>query len=103
MERIVAAIIVILIGCVLELYNAWLFMDLWQWFVVPLGLPSLTIWGAYGLMLVLSWPLVNLQKMTSSDENITEIVSNSIGNMVGFAAVHTVMFFIGKIVAHNFM
>jgi hypothetical protein len=34
------------------LYHAWVFRDLWSWFVVPLGVRPLTIWHAWGLIIV---------------------------------------------------
>jgi len=37
------------IGGLRTLADAWGFMMLWGWFVVPLGLPAITFWHAVGL------------------------------------------------------
>lgn len=36
------------------LLHAWAARDLWGWFAVPLGIPAITLWHAYGIGLLTS-------------------------------------------------
>lgn len=54
----------LVIGCIVGLalfciYNAWVLTILWGWFIVPLGVKSLSIAHAYGFTLVIGLILSN--------------------------------------------
>ncbi len=54
----------LIIGCIVGLalfciYNAWVLTILWGWFIVPLGVKSLSIAHAYGFTLVTGLILSN--------------------------------------------
>ena len=51
--KVVALVLGILTaGLLFAVYNAWVLSILWGWFIVPLGVKSLSIAHAYGVTLV---------------------------------------------------
>lgn len=52
-----------MLGCIVSLLlmfplmalKAVVVRDLWLWFIVPLGLPALTFWHAFGLSITISY------------------------------------------------
>lgn len=105
MERFVYAVIIMVVGFILGIYNAWLFIDLWKWFVVPLGLPSLTLWAAYGLMLVLQWPLMSLHVRSelASEKEPSDAAATAISRGILLSAAHTVSFWVGWFIQANLL
>lgn len=62
----------------LDLYEGWLFKDLWDWFVVPLGVRSIsTVWSA-GILAALFFPILSVTasmpqiKKNTQDEDANE-------------------------------
>lgn len=62
----------------LNLYEGWLFKDLWDWFVVPLGVRSIsTVWSA-GILAALFFPILSVTasmpqiKKNTQDEDANE-------------------------------
>ena len=58
------SVVGLIIGCIVGLalfciYNAWVLTILWGWFIVPLGVKSLSIPHAYGFTLVTGLILSN--------------------------------------------
>lgn len=47
------AILLLIITLPIGLYNAFVVSQMYHWFVVPLGAPSLNIWWIWGLILTL--------------------------------------------------
>ena len=39
----------LLVSILASLWKAYVFFELWGWFAVPLGLPEITYWHAFGL------------------------------------------------------
>jgi hypothetical protein len=47
-------LLVLLIAVPFALFNAWVALTLYDWFVRPLGAPELTIWHMWGISLLVS-------------------------------------------------
>ncbi|QDJ96294.1 hypothetical protein Xoosp13_107 [Xanthomonas phage Xoo-sp13] len=106
MYRFFLAVVILAIGIPVGLYNAWLFIDLWKWFVVPLSpenIPVLTVWWAYGLLYVIGWShmttLVSLPGNVS-DEDIGECFANKIATILAIAVVYTLMWVVAKFIVY---
>ena len=112
MEKFLAGLVVTLIvmalGLLLGVYNAWLFVDMWQWFVVPLGMKPLTLWMAYGLLMVVAWPLAGTMsrvqqtydKVTSdgTKRSYLESLGNAFAWVIAISFGYTVTFWFGKLI-----
>ncbi len=89
---------------VVGIYNAWLFKDLWNWFVSPsFGLPEIGTAMAYGLLIVAAWPLTHILFFTNQvydkqDDSVGVIVR---GLVISFA--HTFVWAISYVLANNFI
>ncbi len=89
---------------VVGIYNAWLFKDLWNWFVSPsFGLPEIGTAMAYGLLIVAAWPLTHILFFTNQvydkqDESVGVIVQALV---ISFA--HTFVWAIAYVLANNFI
>lgn len=109
--------LVMLLGVIAlsAIYQTWLFMDLWKWFVVPLGVPEVPFWGLYGLLIVAGWPLAGLylkiddvkKKVVSTTKQtvtanpakaIGEAFGESIGTIFGVLVGYTFVWGIAKFV-----
>ena len=69
--------------------------DLWSWFIVPLGVPQLSVIHAIGVSLVVRLMTYNIPK---GDEETSDIIARIIGSILYILAVWG----IGAIV-HHFM
>lgn len=49
MDVLVALVLSIMAIPIFILFNGFIIMKLWLWFIVPLGVPILTIWHAFGI------------------------------------------------------
>jgi hypothetical protein len=49
------AVISLLLVFPLAAWKGWVLVRIWAWFVVPLGVPALTVWHAAGLSLLVGW------------------------------------------------
>lgn len=52
MAIILLLLAVVIIVSISAIINGWALLHLWQWFIVPLGVPSLTLSWAIGISLV---------------------------------------------------
>jgi hypothetical protein len=77
------------IVAVLSVVRGFVLSYLWQWFVVPFGLPSITVAHAIGISLIVSFLTYEGAKTESND------IGEAIGNGVGQTLL---VFFIGWIV-----
>jgi hypothetical protein len=50
--EIIAVFVLVLIGV---LFRAWILMNLWQWFIVPFKMPSLTLPWALGIGVLVTY------------------------------------------------
>lgn len=76
------AVIGIVLGAITALalfaiYNAWVLSILWAWFIVPLGVKSLSIAHAYGLTLVTGLILSNrgIKENKNQDDWISSVIT----------------------------
>lgn len=76
------AVIGIVLGAITALalfaiYNAWVLSILWGWFIVPLGVKSLSIAHAYGLTLVTGLILSNrgIKENKNQDDWISSVIT----------------------------
>ncbi len=86
------------------IYNAWLFKDLWNWFVAPtFGMGNIGTAMAYGLLIVAAWPLTHILFFTnqSYEKQDAKIGQFARGILISF--VHSVIWVIAYVVANNFM
>lgn len=106
-KGLLALAAVILSSIVFGLYNAWLFSNMWEWYVTPLGLPKLNVLGAYGFVMLISMLKLNmavkLEQLTKQEEasplqQVSRLIVESIGITVGL----TIITVAGYIV-HQFM
>lgn len=110
---LVLVLVLMVLSAIVGFYNAWLFMDMWKWFIVPIGAPELSFWAIYGLTLVIAWPLVATATKVQNIENILEEQKNGIkneldsalhtlsrgfGTLIGGAIGYSVIWFVGKLV-----
>ena len=71
---IIAVIVGLFLFCI---YNAWVLTILWGWFIVPLGVKSLSIAHAYGFTLVTGLILSNrgVKENKGKDDWVSSIVT----------------------------
>lgn len=89
---------------VLGIYNAWLFKDLWNWFVSPsFGVQEIGTAMAYGLLMAFAWPLTHVLFFSSEvyDKQDGAVSVYGRGFVLSFA--HTFIWVIAYVVAHNFI
>ncbi len=107
MEKFIASLIVFIIGLVFGVYEAWLFMDLWEWFVVPLGVPALNLWQTFGLLMVIGWRFMGVHasvlNVNKKEEDVAEFFGDGIGMAFGMAVIYTIMWAIGLFVSANLL
>lgn len=86
------------------IYNAWLFKDLWNWFVSPAtGAPSISTAIAYGLLMVAAWPLIHILFFTSFIHEKTDGKFSNAARTLTITFVHTMTWGIAYVIAHNFV
>jgi len=54
-----------------SLYDAWVLLMLWGWFIVPLGAPRINFWHAYGIDVFVSYFLSNIVLAVYADKQKT--------------------------------
>lgn len=75
---VIGLIIAAIIGLFLfAIYNAWVLTILWGWFIVPLGVKSLSIAHAYGFTLVTGLILSNrgIKENKGKDDWVSSIIT----------------------------
>lgn len=89
---------------VVGIYNAWLFKDLWNWFVSPsFGVQEIGTAMACGLLIVAAWPLTHILFFTNQvyDNQSDSVGVIARGVVISFA--HTFVWAIAYVVAKNFI
>lgn len=71
---IVLSIFVLMIP--FALFNAWVALTLYNWFLVPLGLPAVNIWHMWGIML-----LIGRFKGINTEDSKDSEISKAIGEL----------------------
>lgn len=75
---VIGLIIAAIVGLALYVvYNAWVLTMLWGWFIVPLGVKSLSIAHAYGFTLVTGLILSNrgIKENKGKDDWVSSIIT----------------------------
>lgn len=62
----------------LGLFTAWVAQQMYEWFLMPLGLPGLNLWHVYGILL-----LINLIKPRGKTDGKGEILKTVVINIFG--------------------
>lgn len=91
---------------VLGVYNAWLFKDVWNWFISPaIGVGAIGTAMAYGLLMAFAWPLTHILFFTQSayDEGAEDKKLGTVARGLVICFAHSVVWLIGYIIAHNFI
>ena len=74
--KAIGIITVTLVTMVLStLLNGWAFSLLWEWFVVPLGYPVLSIPQAIGLAMTIAYATHQYQKDENKGKRFTEVLA----------------------------
>ena len=90
MEYLVILILTLGVTAVLSIWEGFVLMKLWGWFIVPtFGLPALTIAVAIGLALTVSF--LTHQMRAKTDESSTDVAARLFG--YGFANASIVLLF----------
>ncbi len=96
------------IALVFSIYNAWLFKDLWNWFIASnFSLPQIGTAMALGVSMVICWSRVALFAYTTRLVGKKEVEKNPIiativwQFMISF--VHTLSWITGYILVRNFI
>lgn len=89
---------------VLGIYNAWLFKDLWNWFVSPsFGVQEIGTAMAYGLLIVVAWPLTHILFFTNQVYEKQGDAVGVIARGLAFSFANTFVWGIAYVVAKNFI
>lgn len=65
MKKAIATVILVVVGFGAGLYNGFVFLKMWGWFVVPLGMPAIGFWHAVGLGTMMA--MVRLNPFSKSE------------------------------------
>ncbi len=113
MEKFIAGLVVTLIvmavGLLLGVYNAWLFVDIWQWFVDSLSeMKQLNLSMASIFSMVVAWPLAGtMTRVQQTYDRVTsdgmkrsylESLGNAFAWVIAISIGHTVTFWFGKLI-----
>jgi hypothetical protein len=79
-------------------WRGWVFAQLWRWFFVPLGLPAIVLWHAYGLMIVLAFAMPSPDAPKSDKPVLTQA-----GEMAARVALFPAMSLLFGYIAHRMM
>jgi len=89
---------------VVGIYNAWLFKDLWNWFVSPsLGVAEIGTAMAYGLLTVAAWPLTHVLFFANQLYDKQDDALGVIGRGFVISFAHTFIWIISYVLANNFL
>ena len=95
MKTIVAIPVVIVIGLPADIFAAYITLNLWEWFVVPLGIQMVGFWQMYGLVMLKVLLFHNSPKKYIGLLEIMEISINKVTMALvvwGFAGIaHALM------------
>lgn len=91
-----------------NIYNAWLFKDLWNWFIASnFNLPQIGTAMAMGILIVLVWPLVGailaIVRAVGAKESEEPSVISSVLFQLMASFVHTLSWVMGYILVRNFI
>ena len=87
---VILAMLVVMIP--FALFNAWVAKTLYDWFVLPLGAPVLSIWHMWGIALLVSRFLPSPEYKEDGD------IGKAIGKLIGFVLAGFLALLIGYFV-----
>lgn len=64
----------LIVGILVGLFGAMVTLDLYNWFILPFGAPSITFWHMYGLLLIKGLMMYTIRTRTP-DENEWEVLT----------------------------
>lgn len=90
------------------IYNAWLFKDLWNWFIASnFNLPQVGTAMAMGILTVMVWPVVGgivaVIRAVGYKQTQGNAVMSSLGWKLMISFIHTMSWLTGYILARNFI
>lgn len=91
-----------------SIYNAWLFKDLWNWFIASnFNLPQIGTAMAMGILTVMAWPVVGgivaVIRTVGYKQAEGNAVLSSLGWQLMISFIHTMSWLIGYILVRNFI
>lgn len=107
-ESFGAMIFGFILGVGFSIYNAWLFKDVFNWFIAStFGLPQIGTALAMGILIVVSWPRVGavtaMVRAVGGASDEEHPLAASIGFQIVIAMVHTISWVVGYILVKNFI
>lgn len=106
-ESFGAMIFGFILGIGFSIYNAWLFKDVWNWFIAStFSLPQIGTALAMGLLIVLTWPLVGAVTAvvrTVGAKEESNPMAMSIFFQIIIAVIHTISWLVSYILVKSFI
>ena len=90
METFGKVLLVIVATILSVLIAAWVFQTLWMWFIVPLGVSSISMAHAYGIMLVFSILKIKPKDFDTEDKKDAKPFSNYVEKLCVYSLVYLV-------------
>ena len=90
METLGKVFLVIVTTIVSVLIAAWAFQTLWMWFIVPLGVSSISMAHAYGIMLVFSILKIKPKDFETEDKKDAKPFSKYVERLCTYSLVYLV-------------
>ena len=90
METFGKAVLVIVATIISVLIAAWAFQTLWIWFIVPLGVSSISMAHAYGIMLVFSILKISPKDFDTKDKKEAKPFSDYVEKLCIYTLVYLV-------------
>ena len=75
-------LIIIPLIVALFMFNGLVFQDVWEWFLLPLGAPSITLPQSLGILLLISFPLRHVAR-TEYLKDVEEYAKTWLGLFLG--------------------
>lgn len=91
-----------------SIYNAWLFKDLWNWFIASnFNLPQIGTAMAMGILTVMVWPVVGgivaIIRTVGFKQAEGNAILSSFGWQFMISFIHTMSWLTGYILVRNFI
>lgn len=95
MNKIAAGALIIVLGVVagvvgIAALNGFMLSYLWQWFVVPLGVPAIGIIQAIGICMIVS--MLTYQPWPKSDDEGSPLLLSLLAKLFGFGVAFVASF-----------
>ena len=102
---------VLVMSLVFGLYDAWLFVDLWKWFIVPVvNVNLMNVPQAFGFLIVIGWfttpvmsKVLDIAEATSDSSESFERISASFNHYVICSGAFTFAWLVSKYLVLQFI